>query len=83
MSTTSTSDYSTECNNILTVYGLNASSFGDKEDKLSWPAKNVHSGHEGLVWTAGQNDPSPWVELGLADKSSITGRIEPEFSVRN
>uniref|UniRef100_A0A3Q2XKJ9 Si:dkey-34d22.1 n=1 Tax=Hippocampus comes TaxID=109280 RepID=A0A3Q2XKJ9_HIPCM len=67
--------FTQECNNILTATGLNASSFGDKEDKLSWSAKNVHSGHEGLVWTAGWNDPSPWVELGLADKSSITGVI--------
>ncbi|XP_051921430.1 discoidin, CUB and LCCL domain-containing protein 1 isoform X2 [Hippocampus zosterae] len=67
--------FTQDCNNILTVYGLNASSFGDKEDKLSWSAKNVHSGHEGLVWTAGWNDSSPWVDLRLADKSSITGVI--------
>ncbi|XP_049587208.1 discoidin, CUB and LCCL domain-containing protein 1 isoform X2 [Syngnathus scovelli] len=61
-----------ECNNILAVYGSNASSFADK---LSWSSRKVHSGHEGLVWTADWNDPSPWVELGLTDKSSITGVI--------
>ncbi|XP_077431533.1 discoidin, CUB and LCCL domain-containing protein 1 isoform X2 [Vanacampus margaritifer] len=70
--------FTQECNNILAVYGLNASSFEDRESqahKFSWSTRTVHSGHEGLVWTAGWNDPSPWVELGLTDKSSITGVI--------
>ncbi|XP_077382717.1 discoidin, CUB and LCCL domain-containing protein 1 isoform X2 [Festucalex cinctus] len=70
--------FTQECNNILAVYGLNASSFEDRESqahKFSWSTGMVLSGHEGLVWTAARNDPSPWVELGLTDKSSITGVI--------
>ncbi|XP_061631411.1 discoidin, CUB and LCCL domain-containing protein 1 isoform X1 [Phyllopteryx taeniolatus] len=70
--------FTQECNNILAVHGLNASSFGDKESrehKMSWSTRSVHSEHEGLVWTAQWDDPSPWVEFGLPDKSSITGVI--------
>ncbi|XP_061675231.1 discoidin, CUB and LCCL domain-containing protein 1 isoform X2 [Syngnathoides biaculeatus] len=70
--------FTRECNNILPVYGFNASSFGDKdsqEHKMSWSTRSGRSGHEGLVWTAERNDLSPWVEFGLTDKSSITGVI--------
>ncbi|XP_057689554.1 discoidin, CUB and LCCL domain-containing protein 1 isoform X2 [Corythoichthys intestinalis] len=70
--------FTQECNKILAVYGLNASSFGNQESheyKLSWSGRNVHSGHEGLIWTAKWDDLSPWVELGLTDKSIITGVI--------
>jgi len=66
----------TECNNILSVSGLNASSFWDKnsqEHTLFWSSSNMVSSHESLHWAADGNDPNPWVELGLSDRSTITG----------
>ncbi|KAK5862506.1 hypothetical protein PBY51_017895 [Eleginops maclovinus] len=70
--------FSQECNNILSVSGLNASSFWDKksqEHTLFWPSTNMDSSHEPLHWAADGADPSPWVELGLTDRSTITGII--------
>ncbi|KAL3060467.1 hypothetical protein OYC64_014926 [Pagothenia borchgrevinki] len=70
--------FSQECNNILSVSGLNASSFWDKnsqEHTLFWSSSNMVSSHESLHWAADGNDPNPWVELGLSDRSTITGII--------
>ncbi|XP_077577189.1 discoidin, CUB and LCCL domain-containing protein 1 isoform X1 [Stigmatopora nigra] len=70
--------FSQDCNDILAVYGLNASSFGNQEShehKLSWSNRNLHFEHKEIVWTAKRDDQSPWVELGLSDKSMITGVI--------
>ncbi|XP_029307277.1 discoidin, CUB and LCCL domain-containing protein 1 isoform X2 [Cottoperca gobio] len=70
--------FSQECNNILRVSGLNASSFWDKnsqEDRMFWSSTNMVSSHDFLPWAADDNDPNPWVELGLSDRSTITGII--------
>ncbi|CAK6976203.1 discoidin%2C CUB and LCCL domain-containing protein 1 [Scomber scombrus] len=70
--------FTEECKNILPVYGLNASSFGEKnsqEQRRSWSSKNMDSGHEFLSWTANSNDPEPWLELELSDRRTITGII--------
>nr|XP_057940312.1 discoidin, CUB and LCCL domain-containing protein 1 [Doryrhamphus excisus] len=70
--------FTQECKNILAVYALNASSFGEKdsqEHKMSWSVRNMDSGQEVLYWSAGVGDAHPWVELGLTDKSTITGVI--------
>ncbi|XP_068999193.1 discoidin, CUB and LCCL domain-containing protein 1 isoform X1 [Embiotoca jacksoni] len=67
-----------ECNNILAVSGLNASSFWDKnspEHRMFWSSRNMDSGHEFLLWAAESNDPNPWVEMELSDRSTITGII--------
>lgn len=58
--------FSQECKNILSVSGLNASSFWDKKNQ-------DHTTF--LPWTADSNDPEPWVELELSEKSNITGII--------
>ncbi|KAF3839941.1 hypothetical protein F7725_018658 [Dissostichus mawsoni] len=47
--------FSQECNNILSVSGLNASSFWDKnsrEHTLFWSSSNMVSSHESLHWAA-------------------------------
>lgn len=70
--------FSQECNNILSVTGLNASSFWDKNSQSYtkfWSSRNMDSSHEFLPWAADGDDPSPWVELGLSDRSSITGIV--------
>lgn len=67
----------TECNNILSVSGLNASSFWAKnsqEHTMYWSSRNMGSSHEIIPWTAGGNDPNPWLELELSDKRTITGK---------
>ncbi|XP_054478261.1 discoidin, CUB and LCCL domain-containing protein 1 isoform X2 [Anoplopoma fimbria] len=67
-----------DCNNILSVSGLNASSFWDKESqehKMFWSSRNMDSSHQALLWAADGNDLNPWVELGLSDRSTITGII--------
>ncbi|XP_074538880.1 discoidin, CUB and LCCL domain-containing protein 1 [Halichoeres trimaculatus] len=58
--------FSQECKNILSVSSLNASSSWDKKDQ-------EHT--KFLPWTADSNDPEPWVELELSEKSNITGII--------
>nr|XP_046254871.1 discoidin, CUB and LCCL domain-containing protein 1 isoform X2 [Scatophagus argus] len=68
--------FSKECSNILSVSGSNASSFWDKstqEHTVFWSPRNMGSTHEVLHWTAGHNDPNPWVELELSDRKTITG----------
>uniref|UniRef100_A0A1A7XFX1 Discoidin, CUB and LCCL domain containing 1 n=1 Tax=Iconisemion striatum TaxID=60296 RepID=A0A1A7XFX1_9TELE len=70
--------FSQECNNILRVSGLNASSYWDKtsqEHTMSSSSRTVESSHGFLLWTAGTNDQNPWVELELAERSTITGLI--------
>ncbi|TKS81881.1 Discoidin, CUB and LCCL domain-containing protein 1 [Collichthys lucidus] len=70
--------FSKECNNILSVSGLNASSFWAKnsqEHTMYWSSRNMGSSHEIIPWTAGGNDPNPWLELELSDKRTITGII--------
>ncbi|XP_041799225.1 discoidin, CUB and LCCL domain-containing protein 1 isoform X2 [Chelmon rostratus] len=70
--------FSKECDNFLSVSGLNASSFWDKnsqEHAMFWSSRNMGSSHEFLPWAAGGNDPTPWVELELSDRSTITGII--------
>ncbi|XP_034465764.1 discoidin, CUB and LCCL domain-containing protein 1 isoform X2 [Hippoglossus hippoglossus] len=70
--------FSQECNNILPVSGLNASTFWNKnsqEHKKFWSSRNKDSSHEFLLWTAENNDANPWVELELSDRSTITGII--------
>lgn len=63
----------TECNNILTVAALNASSLWEKnneEHAKFWASRS----HEFVSWSARASDPNPWVELQLSDKSSVSGR---------
>ncbi|XP_041649156.1 discoidin, CUB and LCCL domain-containing protein 1 [Cheilinus undulatus] len=70
--------FSQECKNILTVSGLNASSFRDKKNQehaMQWSSRNTGSSHELLPWAADSNDAEPWVELELSDRSTITGII--------
>ncbi|KAF7663874.1 hypothetical protein LDENG_00199400 [Lucifuga dentata] len=61
--------FSRECNNILAVSGLNASSHWRKEDR------NMDSGDGFSPWTADSNDPNPWLELELSEKSTVAGII--------
>lgn len=71
------SDPRTDCNNILRVSGLNASSFWDKnsqEHRMFWSSTNTGSGQDLQPWSAGGDDQNPWVELELSDRSSITGK---------
>lgn len=70
--------FTQDCNNILSVSGLNASSLWDKdgrEHNTFWSSRNMDSSHEFLHWAADLNDLNPWVELGLSDRSTITGII--------
>ncbi|XP_036930131.1 discoidin, CUB and LCCL domain-containing protein 1 isoform X1 [Acanthopagrus latus] len=62
---------SKECNNILSVSGLNASSFWDKTSQEN----SVVRSSRNIPWAAGSNDLNPWVELELSDRSTITGII--------
>lgn len=67
----------TECNNILSVSGLNASSFWDtnsQEHAMFWSSRNMGSSHDFQPWAAGRTDLNPWVELQLSDRSTITGK---------
>lgn len=66
----------TECNNILSVSGLNASSFWEKNSPglgTFWSSASSASSRDLQPWSAGGDDPSPWLELELRDRSSITG----------
>lgn len=54
----------TECNNILSVTGFNASS----------SSGNTGSSPDALPQLRGSTDHSPWMELELSDRSTITGR---------
>ncbi|XP_047454712.1 discoidin, CUB and LCCL domain-containing protein 1 isoform X2 [Mugil cephalus] len=70
--------FSQECNNVLAVSGLNASSFTNEDGQehgMYWSSVNMDRSHESLLWTADGNDPSPWVEMELSDRSTITGII--------
>ncbi|XP_071757746.1 discoidin, CUB and LCCL domain-containing protein 1 isoform X2 [Centroberyx gerrardi] len=71
--------FSRDCNSNLAVSGLNASSFWDKTDSreqiMYWSPGNMGSGGEFPPWAAGNNDPNPWLELELIDKSTVTGII--------
>ncbi|XP_042346069.1 discoidin, CUB and LCCL domain-containing protein 1 isoform X2 [Plectropomus leopardus] len=69
--------FSKECSNILSVTALNASSFWDKnqEHTMFWSSRNMDTSNEFLLWAADGNDLKPWVELGLSDRSTITGII--------
>ncbi|KAL6109020.1 uncharacterized protein ACO6RY_12238 [Pungitius sinensis] len=70
--------FNQDCNNILKVSGLNASSLWDEDSQghaMSWSSRNIDSSNEFLPWAAGGNDVNPWVELGLSDRSTITGII--------
>lgn len=53
----------TECNNILSDSALNASS----------SSGNSGSSLDGQPRPGGRTAPSPWLELELSDKSTITG----------
>uniref|UniRef100_I3JHY3 Si:dkey-34d22.1 n=1 Tax=Oreochromis niloticus TaxID=8128 RepID=I3JHY3_ORENI len=67
-----------ECNNNLAVSALNASSFADKnsqEQTKSWNSRNNDFSHNFLLWTADSSDQSPWVEMELSDRSTITGIV--------
>lgn len=67
----------TECNNNLAVSALNASSFADKNSQdqtKSRIARNNDFSHNFLLWTADSSDQSPWVEMELSDRSTITGK---------
>ncbi|XP_075868681.1 discoidin, CUB and LCCL domain-containing protein 1 [Nelusetta ayraudi] len=68
--------FSKECNNILSVSGLNASSFWEKNIPglgTFWSSASSGSSRDLQPWSAGVDDPSPWLELELRDRSSITG----------
>ncbi|XP_023275569.1 discoidin, CUB and LCCL domain-containing protein 1-like [Seriola lalandi dorsalis] len=70
--------FSQECNDILAVSGFNASSFwniNSQEHRMFWSSRNMGSSHEFLPWAADSNDPSPWLELELSDRRTITGII--------
>ncbi|XP_038567704.1 discoidin, CUB and LCCL domain-containing protein 1 isoform X1 [Micropterus salmoides] len=70
--------FSKECDNVLSVSGLNASSFWNKNSQeytVFWSSRYMDSSHEFLPWAADSNDPKPWVELELTDRSTITGII--------
>nr|XP_020511879.1 discoidin, CUB and LCCL domain-containing protein 1-like isoform X1 [Labrus bergylta] len=70
--------FSQECKNILSVSGLNASSFRDKQSQEGttfWSSRNMGTSHEVLTWVADSNDLDPWVELEISDRSTITGII--------
>ncbi|KAM4735953.1 discoidin, CUB and LCCL domain-containing protein 1 isoform 2-T2 [Anableps anableps] len=75
---------SRECNNILTVSALNASSFWDKnsqEHTVFSASRNTESSHDFLLWTADHGDPNPWVEIELAERSTVTGLVTTGSSV--
>ncbi|XP_076016809.1 discoidin, CUB and LCCL domain-containing protein 1 [Genypterus blacodes] len=61
--------FSRECNNVLVVSGVNASSFSGEKDR------NGDSADEFLHWETERNDPNPWLELELSDRRTITGII--------
>uniref|UniRef100_A0A3Q4G1C4 Si:dkey-34d22.1 n=1 Tax=Neolamprologus brichardi TaxID=32507 RepID=A0A3Q4G1C4_NEOBR len=66
------------CNNNLAASALNASSFADKnsqEQTKSRNARNNDFSHNFLLWTADSSDQSPWVEMELSDRSTITGIV--------
>lgn len=67
----------TECNNILAVSPLNASSLWDKnreEHTVLSSSRNTEPGPDFLRWTADSGDPNPWVEIELSERSSVTGK---------
>ncbi|KAM3873406.1 discoidin, CUB and LCCL domain-containing protein 1 [Diretmus argenteus] len=71
--------FSQECNSDLAVSSLNASSFWEKMDgrgqRMYWSPRNMGSGGELPPWAADNNDPNPWLELELIDKSTVTGIV--------
>ncbi|MED6289284.1 hypothetical protein CHARACLAT_001270, partial [Characodon lateralis] len=76
--------FSRECNNILAVSALNASSFWDKnsqEHTVFSSSRNTESSHDFLPWTADSGDPNPWVEIALAERSTLTGLVTTGSSV--
>ncbi|MEQ2228863.1 hypothetical protein ILYODFUR_012973, partial [Ilyodon furcidens] len=76
--------FSRECNNILAVSALNASSFWDKnsqEHTVFLSSRNTESSHDFLPWTADSGDPNPWVEIALAERSTLTGLVTTGSSV--
>ncbi|XP_007559635.2 discoidin, CUB and LCCL domain-containing protein 1 isoform X1 [Poecilia formosa] len=76
--------FSKECSNILAVSALNASSFWDKnsrEHTAFSASRNTESSHDFLLWTADHRDPNPWVEIELAERSTVTGLVTTGSSV--
>ncbi len=41
---------------------------------MLWSSGKMSSSHEFLQWAAGDNDPNPWVELELSERSNVTGK---------
>uniref|UniRef100_A0A667Z8E3 Si:dkey-34d22.1 n=1 Tax=Myripristis murdjan TaxID=586833 RepID=A0A667Z8E3_9TELE len=71
--------FSRECMSNLAVSGLNASSLLEKVDsqvqRIHWSTRNTDFAGEFPPWAADKNDPNPWLELELTDKSTVTGII--------
>ncbi|XP_068179386.1 discoidin, CUB and LCCL domain-containing protein 1 [Antennarius striatus] len=68
--------FTKECNSILNFSGLNGSSVWEKnngEHTMSW--SSGHQGSKLLPGITGDNDPKPWMELELSDRSTITGMV--------
>ncbi|KAM9852144.1 discoidin, CUB and LCCL domain-containing protein 1 [Aulostomus maculatus] len=70
--------FTQECNKIMAVSVLNASSFWEKnsqDHRISPSSRKMDFRHGFLNWAADSDDPEPWVELELSDRSTITGVI--------
>ncbi|KAM4567924.1 discoidin, CUB and LCCL domain-containing protein 1 [Fundulus diaphanus] len=70
--------FSRECNNILAVSALNASSFWDKTSRgntVFSSSRNTESRHDSLLWTADSRDLSPWLEIELTERSTVKGLV--------
>ncbi|KAM8826012.1 discoidin, CUB and LCCL domain-containing protein 1 [Synchiropus picturatus] len=61
-----------ECNDILRIFTSNASS---SWQPTSRSLGNMDVARESVQWTSAGDDSRPWVELGLTDRSSVTGVI--------
>ncbi|XP_030604869.1 discoidin, CUB and LCCL domain-containing protein 1 isoform X2 [Archocentrus centrarchus] len=64
-----------DCNSFLAVSGLNASSFADKNSGEHTVFRNNDFSRNFLLWAADSSDRSPWVEVELSDRSTITGIV--------
>ncbi|XP_036394914.1 discoidin, CUB and LCCL domain-containing protein 1 isoform X2 [Megalops cyprinoides] len=68
-----------ECDSQLPVLAYNASSHWEKVDSLGrrilWTPGNKDFAGQDLPWVADSDDPEPWLEIELRDRSSVTGII--------
>lgn len=64
----------TACEGLLEITSYNASSMSEFVDSPERISENEDSRDQFVKWHANPNNPYPWLELKLFNRSNITGQ---------